>query len=78
MKVSGNQICLHFRQFDGGLVAADGTWLKGFEIVGGDRQFVTASAKIQGDIVQVWNDRIAHPMAVRLLLAEQSDLQPLQ
>jgi sialate O-acetylesterase len=43
----------------------NGYALQGFEIAGADRKFVTASAKIQGDTVVVWNDTVAQPGAVR-------------
>jgi len=64
MDTEGNKIRLHFQHIGGGL-HADGYALEGFEIAGADHQFVTASAKIQGDTVMVWNDNIAHPAAVR-------------
>jgi sialate O-acetylesterase len=39
--------------------------LKGFSIAGEDRQFHWAQAKIEGDTVVVWSDKVSNPVAVR-------------
>ncbi len=76
MKVEGNKIRVKFRNVGGGLVAGDiarrpslaaasGGALKQFIIAGKDRQFVPAEAKIDGDSVLVWSDKVAAPVAVR-------------
>jgi sialate O-acetylesterase len=39
--------------------------LEGFAICGEDRKFVWADAKIEGDTVVVWSDKVSNPTAVR-------------
>ena len=52
----------------GGLVnRAGAASLPGFAIAGDDRRFVWADAKIDGNRVVVWSDRVARPVAVRYL-----------
>ncbi len=47
-----------------------GSDLKRFEIAGEDRVFVWAMAKIDGDTVVVWSDKVPKPLAVRYAWAE--------
>ena len=49
----------------GGLASADGKPLRSFTICGEDQQFVPAEARIEGDKVVVWSDRVTAPVAVR-------------
>lgn len=65
MNIEGNKIRLHFQHIGGGLVAAGGGGLQGFEVAGTDRKFVTATGSIQGNTVVVSNGNIPHPVAVR-------------
>jgi sialate O-acetylesterase len=44
--------------------------LEGFAICGEDRKWVWANAKIEGESVLVWSDRIPHPVAVRYAWAD--------
>jgi sialate O-acetylesterase len=44
--------------------------LEGFAICGEDRQWVWADARIDGDTVVVWSDKVAAPVAVRYGWAE--------
>lgn len=44
--------------------------LEGFSICGADHQWVWADARIDGDTVVVWSDRIAQPVAVRYAWAD--------
>ncbi|MCL5270224.1 MAG: hypothetical protein M1457_06680 [bacterium] len=39
--------------------------MAGFTICGADRQFVPAQARIAGNTVEVWNDAVKQPAAVR-------------
>jgi sialate O-acetylesterase len=48
-----------------GIVAKGGGELKYFSIAGADKNFVWAKAKIDGNRIQVWNDEILNPIAVR-------------
>ncbi len=47
-----------------------GSELKRFEIAGADRKFVWAMAKIDGDTVVVWSDKVPKPVAVRYAWAD--------
>jgi sialate O-acetylesterase len=64
MKIKGNKIRLKFDHTDGGLMAR-GDNLTGFAIAGADKKFVWAQAKIEGDKVFVWSDKVSKPVAVR-------------
>ncbi len=73
MKIEGNKIILTFSNTGSGLVAKGGGELKYFSIAGADKKFVWANAKIQGDKVVVWNDKISNPVAVRYAWADNPD-----
>jgi sialate O-acetylesterase len=64
MKVKSNQVILSFTHVDGGLVAKDGE-LKGFTVAGADRNFTSATAKIEGKNVIVESPSVTAPTAVR-------------
>jgi len=53
-----------------GLVAVGDDELKGFAIAGDDYKFVKANAKIDGDRVIVWSEKIKKPVAVRYAWAD--------
>lgn len=59
-----DKIRLKFIQLNGGLVSKDGE-LKQFAIAGKDKKFVWANAKIDGNNVVVWSDKVKDPVAVR-------------
>jgi len=67
MSVEGKKIRVRFSHVDGGLAFSGGPWLKGFEIAGADRRFVSAGASIDGDTVLVGSvgDTVPAPLAVR-------------
>jgi sialate O-acetylesterase len=77
MKVEGNRVSISFTDIGSGLVIGSAparpgvppskteTELKGFAIAGMDKQWAWARAEISGDRVIVWNDTVAHPVAVR-------------
>jgi sialate O-acetylesterase len=65
MKVEGNKIRLWFDNVGSGLVAKGDGVLKGFAIAGEDRKFVWAEAKIEGNTVVVWSEKVPKPVAVR-------------
>jgi hypothetical protein len=62
--VKGNKITVKFKHADGGL-KYKGNVLEGFEVKGEDGTYVPAQARISGEAVLVWSDRIAHPQGVR-------------
>jgi sialate O-acetylesterase len=63
MKVEGNKVYLSFDHVGGGLVAKGGK-LVGFAVAGPKKYFVWAEAKIEGDQVVVWSDKVAQPAVV--------------
>jgi sialate O-acetylesterase len=86
MSVEGNQVRIKFDNVGGGLAiaAAPSTQpgvpqaepeseLKGFSIAGEDKRFVWADAKIDGDSVIVWSDKVEKPVAVRYAWANNPE-----
>lgn len=71
MQVEGRYIRLRFRHVYGRLrrmVTENAPYpspLQGFQIAGADRRWVWAQARIERDIIVVWSDEVAHPVAVR-------------
>jgi sialate O-acetylesterase len=72
-KTEGNKIVITFTNTGSGLVASDGKELRYFAIAGEDKNFVWAKAKIVGNKVEVWNDSIHHPVAVRYAWADNPE-----
>jgi sialate O-acetylesterase len=64
MDVQGNHATLSFTHLGGGL-QVHGDTLTGFTIAGKDKKFVNANARIEGDKVVVWSDKVPEPVAVR-------------
>ncbi|HET6455848.1 MAG TPA: sialate O-acetylesterase [Armatimonadota bacterium] len=64
MAVEDNSAVLSFAHIGGGLTAVGGE-LKGFTIAGEDKNFVPATAVIQGDQVLVSSPEVPKPVAVR-------------
>jgi hypothetical protein len=64
-RVDGNKIIVRFSGTGGGLVAKGGGELSGFAIAGGDKHFVWAGARIEGDSVVVFSEEVAKPLFVR-------------
>ncbi len=73
MEKQGNKIVLSFDNIGGGLVAKNGDTLKQFAIAGEDRVFVWANAKIEGNKVIVWSDKVLAPVAVRYAWADNPE-----
>ena len=65
MEVSRKKIVLHFSDVGSGLVSRDGKALSWFEVAGADGKFVSATAKISGDKVEVSAAGVSAPSAVR-------------
>ena len=63
MKIEGQKIRLTF-DFAKGL-HAQGEPPVGFAIAGADRAFYFAQAKIEGETLVVWSDKVTKPVAVR-------------
>jgi sialate O-acetylesterase len=64
MRVEKDRIRLYFDGADKGLVSKGGSPTE-FYIAGEDRQFVKATARIEGNTVVVWSKEVKKPLAVR-------------
>jgi sialate O-acetylesterase len=65
MTVEGARCAVSFDYPGDGLTVRGGEALKGFMIAGADQKFVEAEAKIEGNRVMVWSDKVTAPVAVR-------------
>lgn len=65
MYIGSGHCTVSFDVTGDGLVCGPSGNLTGFTIAGNNRQFVSAHAKIEGNKVVVWNEKIADPVAVR-------------
>jgi sialate O-acetylesterase len=70
MKKAGNKIVLSFFHKGSGLVSKGGGELKEFAVAGADGKYVWAKARIKGNKVVVWNEKVAKPLAVRYAWAD--------
>ncbi|MBK7979150.1 MAG: 9-O-acetylesterase [Ignavibacteriae bacterium] len=65
MKIEDGKIIIKFSNTDGGLISKGNNKLLGFQIAGEDKKFVWAEAEISGNEVNVSNQLIKKPVAVR-------------
>ena len=72
-KVEDNKIIISFSHTGSGLTTDDGEALSEFAIAGSDKKFVWAEAKIKGNDVIVWSDKVSHPAYVRYAWADNPD-----
>ena len=70
--VDGGKVRLKFTHVGTGLVAK-GDKLTGFAVAGDDKKFVWADARIDGQTVLVWSDKVAAPAAVRYAWADNPE-----
>lgn len=71
MQITGKKIILNFTNEGDSLVPMKGKQLAYFSVAGADNRFVWANAVITGkNQVTVWNDNLAHPVAVRYAWAD--------
>lgn len=68
--IDGNRIILSFSSIGEGLTTSDGDTPQEFAIAGSDKKFVWANAKIVGNTVVLWNDKITAPKYVRYAWAD--------
>jgi len=73
MKIEGDKIRISFDHLDGGLVSRDGKPLTHFSIAGENKEFVDATAEIDGDTVVVSADGVANPVAVRFAWHQEAE-----
>lgn len=74
MEVKDNKVIVSFIHTGGGLKAGnEDRDLKQFAIADENKKFVWANAKIEGNKVIVWNDKIKSPVAVRYAWADNPE-----
>jgi sialate O-acetylesterase len=73
MQIDGNKIILSFTNIGSGLTTKGGEDLKAIAISDADKKFVWAQAKIDGDKIIVWSDKITNPVAVRYAWADNPE-----
>jgi sialate O-acetylesterase len=73
MTVEANKIRLKFKYVGGGLTAKDGGPLTHFTIAGKNKEFVPATAVIDGDTVLVHSDSAPNPVAVRFAWTDTAE-----
>lgn len=65
MEAEGNKIRISFDHVGSGLASRDDQPLSWFQVAGEDKEFVVATAEIDGDTVIVRSDQVDRPVAVR-------------
>jgi sialate O-acetylesterase len=73
MDVDGSAIRIQFEHAAGGLKARGGKPLDWFTIAGDDKQFVEATAKIDGDSILVSSPKVEKPAAVRFAWSQDAE-----
>ena len=76
-RTEGGKAVLTFADAGSGLSTSDGREPQGFAVAGAKGEFVAARARIEGDKVIVWTDRVRHPTAVRYAWADSPDAATL-
>lgn len=71
MIMDGKSMIIKFDYVESGLLVK-GKTLTNFEIAGKDHVFIPAVAKIKGDFVEVYNDKIDLPVAVRFAFSDKA------
>ncbi|MBL7740808.1 MAG: sialate O-acetylesterase [Chitinophagaceae bacterium] len=69
-EIIGNKITISFASIGSGLITNDGEELRQFAIAGADKKFVWAKARIEGNKVVVWSERVVQPLYVRYAWAD--------
>jgi len=70
IKLKDNKVEISFSNIGSGLTIKGGKQLKYFAIAGEDNNFVWANAKIKGNKIIVWSDKISNPKTVRYAWAD--------
>ena len=68
-KFDGSKVVVSFNQVGKGLTVAHSDTLQGFTIAGKDGVWHWADAKIDGETVVVWSDKVSSPTQVRYAFA---------
>jgi sialate O-acetylesterase len=69
----GNKMILKFNHTGTGMVVNGSGELYYFSIAGADKKYVWANARIEGDKVIVWSDKIVNPASVRYAWANNPE-----
>lgn len=72
LHIEGTQLRLRFEQVGTGLYSKDGA-LRGFAIAGRDGKYHNATAKLEGNTVLLWSDKVLKPVSVRFGWADFTD-----
>ncbi|OBP16541.1 hypothetical protein A5320_03860 [Rheinheimera sp. SA_1] len=72
LHIEGKQLRVRFEQVGTGLYSKDGA-LRGFAIAGSDGKYHNAHAKLEGNAVLLWSDKVATPVSVRFGWADFTD-----
>jgi sialate O-acetylesterase len=72
-KIEGNKVILQFDNVGTGLMVKGGGDLYYFSIAGYDGKWVWAKARIEGDSVIVWSEKIPNPVSVRYAWANNPE-----
>lgn len=71
--IDGNKIILKMKAAGG--MQVKGGRLKNFTIAGADHKFYQAEARIDGDNIIVWSDKVLFPLAVRYAWQDNPDIE---
>ena len=72
-KIDNNKVIISFDNAAGGLTVMNGGELAYFAIAGKDKKYVWAQARISGDTVIVWSDKVSDPLYVRYAWADNPE-----
>ncbi len=72
LHIEGTQLRVRFEHVGIGLYSKDGA-LRGFAIAGSDGKYHNAHAKLKGNTVLLWSDKVAKPVSVRFGWADFTD-----
>ncbi|HET9571042.1 MAG TPA: sialate O-acetylesterase [Bacteroidales bacterium] len=69
-KIDGSKILIEFSNLGNSLKTSDGKDVLGFAIAGEDKKFYWAKAKIEGERVVVYSEKVIKPVAIRYAWAD--------
>ncbi len=72
-QIKDGKVIISFTHTGSGLMVKGGGDLKEFAIAGPDHNYVWANAKIEGNKVVVWSEKVPNPVAVRYAWADNPD-----
>jgi sialate O-acetylesterase len=73
MKIEKDSIIISFKNIGSGLIIKRGKNLNNIAIAGLDGKFVWASAKVTGNKLVVWSNKVSNPVAVRYAWADNPE-----